>query len=190
MAQKAAADSAQQRSAAQAAADAMAEAACADLKRQVRAEASISLERPTVVLVDVSVRVHVERAAGTARQPDAHHHLTSAVQPADAECHNEQPGTVQVAALRQQFRICNHKLQTAETKYATHAGSMAALQSRSELAEQSAKKTQASLTSLQVWQARAYRPSSVIVPIGYSICGQHLAVMVCPCLCWSSELRP
>ncbi|KAK9868581.1 hypothetical protein WJX84_009944 [Apatococcus fuscideae] len=55
----------------------------------------------------------------------------------------------QVAALRQQLKICNHKLQTAETKYATHAGSMAALQSRSELAEQSAKNTQASLKSLQ-----------------------------------------
>ncbi|KAK9817462.1 hypothetical protein WJX74_005728 [Apatococcus lobatus] len=88
MAQKASADAAQQRSAAPAAAAALADAACADLKRQV-------------------------------------------------------------TSLRQQLKLSNSRLQTAEDKYATHASSMATAQSRAEFAEKSAQQAQADLSKLQ-----------------------------------------
>lgn len=57
---------------------------------------------------------------------------------------------LQVTALRQQLKLSNAKAQTAESKYATHAGGMATLQGRAEVAEKSAHHAQASLTKLQV----------------------------------------
>ena len=58
--------------------------------------------------------------------------------------------TLQVMSLRQQLKLCNAKLQTAENKYATHAGSMAMAQSRAEAAERAMQHAQAKLTKLQV----------------------------------------
>ena len=68
--------------------------------------------------------------------------------------------TLQVMSLRQQLKLCNAKLQTAEGKYATHAGSMAMAQSRAEVAEKATQQAQAGLTKLQVRPVKPYQTSS------------------------------
>ncbi len=55
-----------------------------------------------------------------------------------------------MTGLRQQLKQSSQKVAAAEAKYATHAGSMAALQSRTEAAEATTLKTQRSLVKLQV----------------------------------------
>lgn len=83
---------------------------------------------------------------------------------------------LQVTALRQQLKLSSAKAQTAESKYATHAGSMAALQGRAEVAEKSAQHAQASLTKLQVRFAWTFFTLTCNIVLGQLIHAAHSGV--------------